>query len=394
MRSLGPWLASLAFLGMVFSSPASAVEVYRKDQLSLDLGFWAQGWYQHISQDNLGLAGGDGDRSDFLLRRVYFSLRGTINPRVGFFAHVAGDRLGQEGLASNSGVGLGSGLALRDGWINLKLLDDDLMLQLGRMYVPFTRNYGTTSTRGLLNLDLDWAQGGYRGSIFYPSIVGRDDSLALWGNVLRDKVQYRVMAGQGVSAASKNPDENLRFAGRLVYSFFEPETSWFNSGTYLGGKRVLSLGMGRDGQSDLVLSGRRESYSAWTVDLLYEGPLERGSLTLEGSYISIENSANSIANTALGPGDDGSSLAVKAGYLIQRSDRSGVLQPFAHFQSILPDEPGLGDTRVYGLGMNYYLHGPANKLTLEITRIDQQRPQPGATPLDGFLITLQAAAGI
>lgn len=387
-------VAPFALLVIVFSSSTSAVEVYRKDALSLDLGFWTQGWYQYISRDRLDLEGGGG-RSDFLLRRAYFSIRGTINPQVSFFAHIAGDRLGQEGLANNPGVGLGSGLALRDGWINFRLLDDNLMVQLGRMYVPFTRNYGTTSTKGLLNLDLDWAQGGYRGSIFYPSIVGRDDALTLWGNVFGDKLQYRLMAGQGVSAESKNPEASLRLAGRLVYSVFEPETSWFNSGTYLGAKRVLSLGVGRDGQSDLVLSGTREDYSAWTMDLLYEEPLSRGSsATLEASYISLRNSANSIANSAVRAGDDGSILAIKVGYLIRRDEESARLQPFAHFQSILPDEPGLGDTRVYGLGANYYLHGAANKLTLEVTRVEQATPQAGATPLDGFVVTLQAAAGI
>lgn len=360
--------------------------------MSLDLGFWTQGWYQYLSDDNP--ESGSVDLSDFLLRRAYFSIRGTVNPRMAFFVHIAGDRLGQEGLASNSGVGLGSGLALRDGWINLKLLDDDLMLQMGRMYVPFTRNYGTTSTKGLLNLDLDWAQGGYRGSIFYPSIVGRDDSLTFWGNVVEDRLQYRLMVGQGVSSESKNPDGGLRLAGRLVYSLFEPEISWFNSGTYRGGKRVLSVGLGRDGQSDLVLGGRRKDYSAWTVDVLYEEPFTQGSVTLETSYISVDNSANAIANTAFGPGDDGAILAIKAGYLIQRSEGSAALQPFAHFQSVLPDEPSRGGTRVYGLGTNYYLHGAANKLTLEVTWVDQEQLQPGVTALDGLIVTLQASAGI
>ena len=391
MSSFEARFAALALLGVLLSTSAGAVEVYRKDELSLDLGFWTQGWYQRLSDDNP--ASGIEDLDDFLLRRVYFSIRGTVNARVGFFAHIAGDRLGQEGLANNSGVGLGSGLAVRDAWINFKLLEDDLMLQMGRMYVPFTRNYGTTSTKGLLNLDLDWAQGGYRGSIFYPSIVGRDDSVTLWGNVLENKLQYRFMVGQGVTGESRNPGGDLRLAGRLVYSFLEPETSWFNAGTYRGGKRVLSLGIGRDGQSDLVLAGGRQDYSAWTIDLLYEEPAARGSFTLETSYISIDNSANAIANTRLRPGDDGAILAIKTGYLLRRSGESASLQPFAHFQSIQPDALGLGDTRVYGVGTNLYLHGAANKLTLEATWVDQQRLQPGDTALDGLLITLQAAAG-
>lgn len=50
------------------------------------------------------------------------------------------------------------------------------------MYVPLTRNYGTTSTKALLTTDLSFMQGGIRGAIFYASKVGRDDGVTLWGN--------------------------------------------------------------------------------------------------------------------------------------------------------------------------------------------------------------------
>ena len=136
------------------------------------------------------------------------------------------------GNLDNSGMGLGTGVAWRDLWITLNL-DEALKIQMGRMYVPLTRNYGTTSTKCMLTADLPFLQGGSRGGIFYAQKVGRDDGLTLWGNPLDGRLQYRVMISEGVEG-NANPEDNLRFVGRVSVSLLEPETGWFNKGTYLG----------------------------------------------------------------------------------------------------------------------------------------------------------------
>src|SRR6056297_2039384 len=180
----------LLMLLALLPSLAGAIELYRDGDISLSIGYWAQGWYQYVDPD-------EGEEiNDFMIRRTYFSVKGTATPELSFFMHYAGDRIGQEGL-DNSSYGLGTGLALRDAWVSYKVLGNDLMVQAGRMYIPFTRNYGTTSTKSLLTTDLNWGQGGHRSTIFYPSNVGRDDALTLWGNVLNDKFQYRFMVGDG-----------------------------------------------------------------------------------------------------------------------------------------------------------------------------------------------------
>ncbi|MEZ4602216.1 MAG: hypothetical protein R2861_02045 [Desulfobacterales bacterium] len=66
--------------------------------------------------------------------------------------------------------------------------------------------------------------------------MGRDDSVTFWGNVIDDKFQYRLMMGEGVEDKVVNPDDTLRFAGRMSFNLFDPETGWFNAGTYLGKK--------------------------------------------------------------------------------------------------------------------------------------------------------------
>lgn len=361
---------------------AHSVEIYKEGDVSLNASFWGQAWYQSVSDfDRDGDARWDDDVHDFMMRRAYFSLGGTLTRRLSFFVHYAGDRIGQEGL-DNSGLGLGSGLALRDGWVAYSLIGDDLMVQMGRMYVPLTRNYGTTSTRSMLTTDLDWGQGGLRSGIFYPQKVGRDDSVAIWGNVLDDRLQYRLMIGEGAEGSTVNPDDELRVVGRISLSLYDRETSWFNAGTYLGRKKILAVGAGFDHQPDLVLGGQRRDYRVHTVDLYLDLPFRSYVLTAEFAYIWIENVVNAITWSALAAGTDGDVLSTKAGVLL--GDR---IQPFAHYQSVMPDAAGANDTDVFGVGCNYYLRGHANKLTLEYSQADD-----GAHAID--MITFQAAFGL
>jgi hypothetical protein len=363
------------------------------DQTKGEIGFWGQTWYQYVEDgqdsDNDGID--DKGLNDFMIRRAYLYIKGQATPYFGFFTHIASDRIGQDGL-DDSSLGLGSGVAIRDLWITLKL-HDAFKIQSGRMYVPFTRNYGTTSTKALLTTDLDWAQGGIRSNIFYPSKVGRDDGATFWGNIKEGQFQYRFMVGEGAESDSINPDDNLRYAGRVSLSLFDPETGWFNQGTYLGEKRVLSIGGGGDYQEDLIFGTRKDDYSAWTVDLFYDQPLGAGAFTFEGAYIDINNGPNGITFTQLSPGDDASIVSLKAGYLFQDELGPGQLQPFAHWQYIDVDENGKDGTNVYGLGLNYFIKGHANKISLDLTFVDQDEEIVSQNIQDHFIFTFQLAAG-
>ena len=259
-----------------------------------EINFWTQAWYQYAedASDSNGDTFLDEDVHDFMIRRAYFSISGEATQYLSFFTHIAADRIGQDNL-DNSSFGLGSGVAFRDLWITLKA-SDALKLQFGRMYVPFTRNYGTTSTKALLTTDLDWTQGGVRGNIFYPSKVGRDDGATLWGNLMEGMFQYRLMVGEGIENTTQNPGDNLRFAGRISVNLFDPETGWFNQGTYLGKKQILAMGVGADSQ-ELFFGTRTDDYLAWTADIHYDQPFSNGgALTAEAAYINIENVANSV----------------------------------------------------------------------------------------------------
>jgi len=270
---------------------------------------------------------------------------------------------------------------MRDDWVNYKLRGNDFMIQVGRMYVPFTRNYGTTSTKTLLTAELDWGQGGLRSGIFYPTKVGRDDSVTFWGNVVNDKLQYRLMIGEGVENSAANPDDKLRLAGRLSLNLFDTETAWFNAGTYRGKKTIVAIGGGFDYQPDLMMGGNQEDYKGFTADLHLDLPMDSCAVTAEFAYLWLENIVNSVTWSDLASGTDGDIFTAKAGVLL--ADR---FQPFAHYEIIMPDDAGTDDTVVYGMGCNYYLKGPANKLTLEWSQVDDDTNKAD-------IVTFQVAFG-
>ena len=353
-------------------------------------GLRLQTWYQFMED---GENNGTEDLHDFMVRRFYFYLKGEVIPKIGFFAHIAGDRLGQDGL-DRPGVGLGTSIAVRDAWVYFDL-SDSFKIQMGRMYVPFTRNYGTTSTFALLPLELPFNQGGVRGGIFYASKVGRDDGILVWGNPFNGRLQYRLGVSEGVENAD-NPDDNLRFAGRFSLNLLEPETTWFNKGTYLGKKKVLALGAGFDYQEDLTLSGNPDKNNfGWTVDLFLDHPLGGGAVTLETAFIKVHNVTQTLPYSWLTSGDDAQIYYVQGGYLLPCKIGPGTFQPYFRYERlVVEDKP---DTAFPCFGLNYFIEGHNAKLTLDWTLIDQREEvdnfRSHYSGDDQNLITFQASVG-
>ena len=358
--------------GMV--SPCWAgIKMEINEQTRGEIGIWMQAMYQWVEDGKINGSKYE-DLNDFMIRRAYMYLKGDVTKYVSFFTHLASDKVGMEtptgGSLDNSGMGLGSGVAWRDLWITLNL-DEALKIQMGRMYVPLTRNYGTTSTKCMLTADLPFLQGGSRGGIFYAQKVGRDDGLTLWGNPLDGRLQYRFMITEGVEDNAKNPEDNLRFVGRVSLSLLEPETSWFNKGTYLGKKKVLSLGVGMDSQDDLTLGGREDQdNTVWTVDVFFDHPVGEGAVTVEAAYIDIDNCTQGTSNFYhdLEAGDDGENWYINAGYLLPGSIGPGRFQPYIRYETVDVDKKN--QTDFLSGGFNYYLKAHNCKLTADYMHVD------------------------
>lgn len=352
-------LIGFALVGLFFESGFS--------QEKVQFGFWTQLWFQHVEDGKNGNTG----LNDFIARRAYFSIRGLPSDRFSFFTHIAVDRIGQEGL-DNPALGLGSGLAFRDLWVTLHL-HKNINLQVGRMYVPLTRNYGVTSTKALLTTDLSSLQGGVRGSIFYTSKVGRDDGIVVWGTPLAGLLQYRLMVSEGVEG-ERNPEDNPRFVGRLAVNLLEPETRWFNKGTYLGEKKIFAIGAAFDTQDDLAVDDEtQEDNLVWTVDVFVDHPVNGGAVTVESAYIHIQNAAQAHNLSSLAAGDDADFFYLQSGYLLPNPLAGGRLQPYLRFETARVSQKD--DTNFWTGGFNYYLQGHNGKISLDYTHVDQADDQ-------------------
>lgn len=369
-------LCSALTAGTAFAGAEFTID----DQTKMEIGFWGQGWYQFVEHGKPA-----GNLNEFMARRVYLYVKGQVTPSFEFFTHIASDRLGQEGLDVPA-LGLGSGVAFRDLWITYKL-NDAVKIQVGRMYVPLTRSFGTTSTKALLTTDLPNLQGGIRGNIFFASKVGRDDGITVWGNPFDGRIQYRYMLSEGVEDGN-NPGDSLRSSGRVAINLLEPEKDWFNQGTYLGTKNVLALGFGYDIQRDLTLNGvAGQDNSVWTADVFLDHPVNAGAITVEAAYINIENSTESHNSSQLRAGDDASNYYIQTGYLFSAPAGSGRFQPYVRHEKI--DVDGKGATDFASVGANYYIKGHNAKLSLDYTHVDHRYGQRAQD-----VVTLQITAGL
>jgi len=385
------------FLACLMASPAWAgYKMEFGEHVNAEIGVWGQVWYQYVEDGK-----GDEGLNDFMLRRGYFYLKGNVTQYLSFLTHLASDKIGMEridnaGLLTNADLSLGSGVTWRDAWATLNL-HDWAKIQLGRMYVPLTRAYGTTSTKTMMTLDLPFLQGGSRGGIFYTQKVGRDDSVVFWGNPLDGLLQYRLMVSEGLEGdcdpddptPTCNPDDTVRVAGRLAVSLLEPETGWFNKGTYLGKKRVLSFGFGFDRQSGLTLSGEENQRNLnLAADVFFDYPIGNGALTFEAAYIDINNCVltQPQAYTDLAQGDDAKNWYLNGGYLF-KDVGPGSLQPYFRYEGV--DVKDKEMTHFMSGGLNYYLMGHNAKVTADYMYI---RPN-NDNKKKRSLFTLQIAFG-
>ncbi len=366
-------LYTAAFILFILGARSSVagVKIEVDDEKWLHLGLRTQVWYQAVDEEDAATL------HDFSIRRAYFYLEGQLAPGLTFFTHFGGDRFGQEGLDS-PGSGVGSGFALRDGWIAYSPFDE-LKVQAGRMYIPFARASGTESSMALLTLDMPCEEGGVRGKPFFYSKVCRDDGVTLWGNLAEGHVQYRFGVFQGQGGAI-NPDRNLRTAGRISLSLLDPETSYYNKGTYLREKKVLSFGAGFDRQSDLQYqtSGAPQDYSAWTIDMFYDQPIGAGAVTFEGAYLDIQN-APTMA--------DASYYYAQGGVLMPKIGKTVEIQPYARFEKI--NIQNVPDIAYAGGGLNLFFRKHALKMVFDFTRVS---PEQGSAQeqLSIFSVMLQA----
>jgi hypothetical protein len=188
-----------------------------------------------------------------------------------------------------TGLKTGIGMSVTDAFMTWKAYDDMVKFDVGYMLPAGAHN--ALQGAGTL-LGLDYFNNSFNHQFAFNSggaavpVAGRDAGVEVRGLLLDNHIEYRAGLFQGLrkpAAAAVPPDttgdvqaQNMfRFAGRLQINLLDAETGFFYAGTYLGKKKVASVGAALDVQSD---------YVHWAVDGFLDMPVGPGGLTAQVNF--------------------------------------------------------------------------------------------------------------
>ena len=214
-----------------------------------------------------------------------------------------------------------------------------------------------------------------------PYVSTRDTGVAVWGNLFNDIFQYRADAMEGRHAASGDvaPSSSFRYSFRGHVTLLDPENDYAYKGTYLGEKKVLTVGAAYQFEPDIAYGDTvnrtdKKDYHAWTVDAFFEYPFEEfGMVTASAAYEKINlDGAYKGANPDLGTvgltGEKNGWYA-KGAYMLPHLP----LQFFGRYEKWrFAELSNIYDQRIdwYGIGANYFIRGQNLKLTFEYSHTD------------------------
>lgn len=213
----------------------------------------------------------------------------------------------------------------------------------------------------------------------------RDMGVTVWGNLMDDIIQYRVdvMEGRKSTSGETSPKSSFRYGGRVHMSLLDAESDFGYKGTYLGKKKVLTIGAAVQYEPDAVYSNiatrsGKKDYYAWTVDGYFEYPVKDvGTFTVSGAYAryKLDNAYNSADPDSKSYGLNGEKNGwyAKAGYMLPNLP----LQFFGRYEQWkFANLNNIYNQRVdwAGIGANYYIWGQNLKLTMEygMTMFDKE----------------------
>ena len=352
-----------------------------------------------LAQPQLEVAGGPDaalTSKNLFLRRIRFMVGGTLYKYFEFFFDTDYPNLFKNDSADTmAGTFKNSpGLNIQDAYITFKPLGDLVKLDAGFMLPPGPHN-GLESAAKLYSPD--YFVNTFRRSIFNDndplggagqSPQGRDLGVQLRLLVLGGHIEARAGAFQGVR---NNPvpgppaevgDYNIfRLAGRVQVNVLDAEPGFFYQGTYLGTKKILSVGGFYDFQSQDA--GGPPSYKYYGFDGIVDLPLGPGILTAQVDYVRWNDEV--VATTPI-PTD--SALMGQIGYLIAPI----MLSPFLQYErlvapdtagtdangnaALIPDPTNPSENR-YSAGLSFWPHGHNMNLKLLAAHVTRN-PAPHA----------------
>ena len=356
--------------------------------------------------NSTGNPAGDGWGTDFMLRRARVILAGNVNKWIHFFVETDNPNFGKNGDWSGRTF-------IQDAYVDLRFFPW-LKIAGGLILLPFSHmnRQGATSLNTMDYHNL------FSGK-FVADFVWRDVGIEARG-IIADMVDYRIGIFNGLRGntvaknatnpedfAALNPDDWPRFTGRVAINFFDVEDAFFYSGTYLGKKKILSLGFGMDIQPDATLDdqGNLATYMAFSSDIFLDMPLNN-EMGISGQvgfvYFNrghVQDSATTCCNFGADKLASVESITYKTDTYAAHSGsgmgaygdlafRWGIFQPTFGMEWFNSDLAGSDILNIRG-GLTMYMKGHRANLKLEYANLGKEDAASGDFDRSSQ-ITLQA----
>ncbi len=393
---IGGLLAGAMLLaGTAFAGPQMTFGPNNEGTLQLDY----KGQFQAMVRDNGSGAAKDDGTADFNFRRNRLALMGAYGDIMSMYVQT--EFLENQNIQPLNVVdgNAGSDFYILDAQMRFKF-DNAFNVYAGKFKYNMNRE-NLEACEAPLTLDR---------SLFIraPFVGTTDKGAAVWGNLFNDIFQYRLDVTNGRSATGTDtPKSNFRYTGRAHVSLLDPETGYGYKGTYLGKKKVLTIGGSYQQEadvaySDTVAKSGAVDYKGWTTDIFFEYPIDGiGTVTLSGAYEDIDlggayKGANPDSGT-IGLNGEKNGWYVKGGYMLPKLP----LQFFARYEkwkfaALNLSNTGLVadtiyDQRIdwYGIGANYYFRDQNLKLTMEYAQTNFDKTNATTKDFGTFITQLQ-----
>lgn len=265
---------------------------------------------------------------------------------------------------------------------NVEVIDANVQFQLTPEVAIWAGRFLSPSDRANMAGPYYSMGGGYWANIasrygWNGGVIGRDEGVAVVTSFLEDHLaisfgafegnQIFRFSGVGAQSQSPNTKDNLMYAGRVQYNFWDAEPGYYGTGNYFGAKDILSIGVaGRIKKDGAVnAAGLAGDYKSYSVDFLLEkkevGP---GTFSAEAAYYYYDTD-----NVFLG--EQGHAYSAGMGYLFNEPVGWGKFMPIVRYQKFNADgvttlnttttptttinTPGGNDIKRFEIGTNYVI---------------------------------------
>jgi len=348
-----PRPAQPAGTALVIPAPASPLRIEGPNGSSIRFGLLIQPQFQAMSSPTL-----DGYAKNLYLRRTRLIVGGSLFDKFDYFIDTDYPNLFLDSNTAAAGAPEAfakstPGMNIQDVFVTYKPMGDMLKVDVGYMLPPLAHNalQGATTLYSWDYFTYSFRHGNSFGSSANP--IGRDVGVQLRGLLVGGHVEYRVGMFQGLrdnrTATEMEARNFFRVTARLQVNLLDAEPGFFYAGSYLGSKKILSVGASYDFQ---------DKYKYFAVDGFADLPLGPGVLTAQ------VNLAHWDGDTFIPGLLKQTALMGEAGYLVAGIGLSPIIRAERLWGS-----GTLADQTILGGGLAFWPYGHNSNLKLFYTHL-------------------------